>query len=1405
MDLLEQCRLWHEANEHEKIARTLEALPEDQRTAATDMELARVYNNLAQPDEPEGRELLLRAVELMRPHEQDCPDAYSWNFRMGYACYFLDREGEALTCLERALELHPGDSPQRNSKKEIRELIDDCRRRLTLPRFERPFRRRAGEAWARFAGQEAELRRLMDEGSPAAIDELFRRCGEALGLALADPVFSFIRSGERYRLVLSPAGNWARLFELAHFARLAPAALAQHWDVVVGAQPDGDATLLLNGRQVDFTDAPVWLRRRDERTVELAVYSPELAPADREQAVGGLVKAVDAVLGEIPRMQVVSAISLTGEPPEDAVPLWRLPEALAEMGFDLSPDAEACLESCYVSYRLEPNEDPDADWRLDTIAGTSRCAPLVRQYLRGESAAVDLLHSDGAAAGFLCWPLDGFAPEARAAQAFALREAVEKTLAEKAGQDAVALLGGATGLFCGYLDLIAWDLPAVLDAAAEFFAASDLAWASFHSFRRDVGTVRLWNAEEEGKEAPVHPETGSLLSPEDIQTMEGWLEGSSGYFYQVLEYLTDFIEKGKEEGRFTDRQARRDLQIALWYAYACLNVDEYEYYYRAAQWMPASEPAAKGCGTWYYRYAAALMYCGRLEEARRYAEQGTVEEPDYPWAWLLAAKLRSHFGEKEAALAAVERGLALVPEDYEFLTLRREIEEGASLEQMEYHWIDPQFDSRLQAGLDRDADDKQRAISCIVLNEAGLEAFHAIFAPDPADYAPNDPYCTFHRQVGSRQVEVVFLMNEAGLSKLDAAWLEAQRDRLDSGRWLNADDPEGAPGRLDTVLLGLDYSVRLLYRSRGRAGGRFQVVLDEAGNAASCEWWGQPPQAQEEQPPEEQGPQWVYTERQMELIEQHIRTHVGPFDKVFHELVSPDIHVDLCVVPPDGDRDFYTIVTMGMGARRMNVPAELAEHRLERAELAVALPVDWQLDEESLKDERWYWPLRLLKSLARLPGACDTWLGWGHTVDNQEPYAPDTGLCAAMLVGLQGALPGGDVCPMPDGDEINFYQVIPLYRAEMEYKQQNGAEALLDHMGGVSFVVYPDRPCAALTQPPEDAFLLDDAAWHLQSIREKQLKVEPLAAYGHLAIYLRWCIAHGLMAEEFLKAHAVLAGAVRQDGAGTDLRPFVRDALGGRLWSDIFNEEGQAFAAYYYGENEAPSFPSDVDDWSLHWFGPRRYQSDEFSDEAYLFVPFDEAYYQGMAAVMERRYACWKKQGDPKEEASDEAMELRRQAACPCSGFPAMKDADPMLAAFGYRRRQAIRDGYIPLLLAVEEGLWESFGNLFLPAALPPAAPLGPQGFSCLHRPEGGTRPTVLARVPAEAPWEVFTLLPFGENGPRLAAAARAWYEKYGAIPAAVGAGCLEFTLPDAPPRADDSPRDRLALCLDGRRVVRLG
>ena len=201
----------------------------------------------------------------------------------------------------------------------------------------------------------------------------------------------------------------------------------------------------------------------------------------------------------------------------------------------------------------------------------------------------------------------------------------------------------------------------------------------------------------------------------------------------------------------------------------------------------------------------------------------------------------------------------------------------------------------------------------------------------------------------------------------------------------------------------------------------------------------------------------VYTDEELEAVEEHIEKYFGPVETVLHELVSPDIHVDIYVVAPAEGRNYYTLVTVGMGAHRMNVPKELAEYKLERAELVIALPADWKLNQESMQDERWYWPIRLLKALARLPIYNDTWLAWGHTMDNTRTFAKNTELCAFILAGAQSSVEGCQVCALPDGDEVNFYQVLPLYRNELEYKLEHDADALLDKMADISFVVKTDR------------------------------------------------------------------------------------------------------------------------------------------------------------------------------------------------------------------------------------------------------------------------------------------------------------------------------------------------------------
>lgn len=548
------------------------------------------------------------------------------------------------------------------------------------------------------------------------------------------------------------------------------------------------------------------------------------------------------------------------------------------------------------------------------------------------------------------------------------------------------------------------------------------------------------------KQCQQHKETGSLLSEDDIRILESFDDGISGYFGKMLNWLEDFISCGIEEGRFTKMQAREDLQIALWYSFACNNLDEYIYYYNAAEWMKDSEKNAEGCGTWYYRYSVALMYCGRLEEALFYGEKGAEEEPDYPWIWLQLGKLRAHFGNREGALEAAEKGLELVPGDYEFINLNEEINRGASIEEMEYHWINPQADMNLQNGTDNDAYSKKQAISCITVDYDGLEQFMTLFSLTQEQYTADGPFIRFPYTAGEHTVNMVFWMTEGGLSKLDYEWLMNLKNSLYDKKRIERKHPDGRPSYLDTVMVGLDYRAVLIYRLK-ESDEYFQIFLDSDGTEDENHFWS----SDENIAPE------IYTDEELNAVEHHIKNTFGDFDIVFHEIFSPDIHVDICVVPPSGERDCITLVTMGMGAHRMNVPDELAEYGLERAELAISLPSDWKLDEESMKEEKWYWPAGLLKVLARLPVSEDTWLGYGHSMDKETAFADNTELCAAVLTSLQNVDEENNVCILPGGDKVNFYQVVPVYRNELEYKISYGIDALLDKMKKISHVVHPVR------------------------------------------------------------------------------------------------------------------------------------------------------------------------------------------------------------------------------------------------------------------------------------------------------------------------------------------------------------
>ena len=1534
MDILKQCQKWHEESKQHKIIDALEAIPAEERTPEMDSELARAYNNLADPHKPTCKEMLKKALALLKPHEEYFEDDYYWNFRMGYSYFYLDQEGRALRYFEKALEARPGDD-------DTKEFIERCKKGISLPQFWECFRERTESAWKDFAQQEAQLRQMMDEDKDHTRGaELVAQMQETLNLVFDEISFEMGFNGEKHELILTPEGDKVKLFELVYFQKHAPKEVLEHWNILVGRQPSQNIGLRTeDGWDISGEDVQIWLEEQGENSFALSAYCEKLLPMLRE-AEGRvwwmLTTLTDQVLGEISHMWYIDDFNVLEEPKaEQSFLLSQLPDMLKEKGANLSTDPNAYLNS-YLGYEMKPNEDPEADWRLDVMAGSTNCVPLINGYLNADNDFMDDLHADGAVAGFFCYPLDTLREEEGTNKIFDFRDKLEEVFTTGDGPEVLTLTGGATGLFCGYVDFIAWDIEAALQMAKEFFEDSEIPWASFHTFRREAGTVNLKTPpEEEPDDEDQIPELDETLTGMDYIP---YTPQNEEEFFQQLEQWNDEDEHTRcIQALNAIPEDWRNYRIVYAMARALENYavlgdhhEEPPYYkaekalLRAIELLELVREEGQDKAQWNMRMAYGYQYLYHQEEkaipyAQRWAELDPEDE-DAP-AVIQAcqeeiAKRAEAEAEDESDHTGVFTGFVLLSKaEWDKKQFIRDMKEKWDIAVDEYDASEEKDDDALVF----EVGDMLAAVSLnnypIPGGEAEGNAENNYMWEDAVKVAKKHrahlmvavlgkeedllekgklftkvvaACCRQEYATGIYTSGVVFeprfyegfadMMQEDELPIFNWIWFGLWRDENGMNGYtygmasFGKDEMEvlgtdAEPGDLRDFLASLvsyvlENDVELhdgetigfaeddkhtITRSPGVGLPEEQMTLkiSWASSDGDPDDDGDDPDG-EAPKDEESGVPEVYTEEEMEAVEGHIQQYFGKFENVFHELSSPDIHVDICVVPPSKERYYYTLVTMGMGAHRMNVPEELAEYKLERAELAIALPGNWKLKREDLKNERWYWPIRLLKTLARLPIASDTWLGFGHTMDNEEDFAKGTKLCAAILTGPQDTEDGSEVCILPSGEEVNFYQVIPLYREELEYKMAHDADALLDKMDGISFVTYNTRP-NAMTMGKlgsvEDGGVMemDCADWHLETIQEKNLPVDEINAYNHMAIFLRWCMEHDLMGEEFLAEYGEVVEKVKADPAGVDLREFIRDELDGQLVGPMFNKIGRAFASYYYGEPDSPFFPSDVDDYAIGVIGQERNYSDEIQDEAYLFIPFDEGYYQAMAKVIEKRFTNWQGQDFDEDtlEPSDTARAIMEYLDCECTYFPSMKDDDPIMAAYGYAKRDSAQEGFVPVLIkADDETLLEclvmnadpeneadiyefdlktvtEYRKKMLSTPIKDGKAVLEEltgqrkeeaedddmdwDEEVLGEMEGGyennrfscywdsgtdmTHPLILAKIPVKNPWEIFVYLPFGNwndcpDTPELMAAAKYWFEQYGAVPAAMSHDELEFLLP---------------------------
>ena len=1527
MDILKQCQKWHEEDKHQKIVDALEAIPTEERTPEMDMELARAYNNLADSSEPEGRKQLHRALELMQCHEEELGDTYSWNFRMGYAYYYLDQEGRALRYFEKALEQHPGDDPKLNTRQDIEDLIDWCTKGISLPQFSECFRERTENWWETFAEMEAELRQMMDEDKDHTRGaELVAQMEDTLNLVFDEISFELGFNGEKHELILTPEGNKVKLFELVYFQKHAPKEVLEHWNILVGRQPSQNIGLRTDDSwDISGEDVQIWLEEQGENSFNISAYCEKLLPMLRE-AEGRvwwmLTTLTDQILGEIPHMRYIDSFDVLEEPKaEPSFLLSQLPDKLREQGLELSTDPEAYLES-YLGYKMEPKQDPDADWRLDVMAGSTCCVPLINGYLNADNDFMDDLHADGAVAGFFCYPLDTLREEEGSEKIFDFRDKLEELFTTVDGSEMLALIGGATGLYCGYVDFIAWDIREALNMAKEFFEGTDIPWAIFHTFRREAGSVPL-KQQDDGTETENQDDeldetlTGMDYIPytqQDAEAFFAQLEqwNDEDEYTRCIQALNAIPEDWRNyRTAYALARALENYAIIGDHDEGTLKFKGDKALQRAIEVLESVREEGQDKAEWNMRMAYGYQYLyGQEEKAIPYAQRWAELDPEDENAPAVIRECKAEIRKRQRSR---KKKAKFVPGDTPF--------EGFDLTNFwDDNWYalkeyvsDPPSDE-LIASVEEELGYKLPAAYIWLMKQ------HNGGIPMNTCYPCDEPTCWADDHVaitgifGIGREKNCSLCGEMGSQFMIDEW----------------EYPAIGVAICDCPSAGHDM-IFLDYRACGPQGEPAVVHVDQENDykithlADSFEEFIRGLEHESLYDPDED----VEDLNEDVDADEEETDHKGSFagsvllskvewDK---EQLIRDLREEWGIVdeePDEGDEDDENsddAVVMRVGGMMLIVTLFHGHIPDNEAEINAENNYMWPEAVEVAKAHKAHIMVAVLGEEEKLLERGKLFTK-AMAVCCKQKYA--TGVYTSGVVfeprfyegladmikedelpifnwvwfglyrsegGLNGYTYGMDVFGKEEMEVLNtdaepedlrdFLASLASYVLACDVTLQDGEtigfsaddKHTITRSPGVSLpeeqmtLKISYEPTEVEPETDDDSIGMDDVSYHIESIEEKELPIDPINAYNHMAIYLRWCMEHDLMGEKFLEEHGDVVNQVKADPGSTDLRTFIREELFGCLFSALFNQKGRAFAHYYYGENDAPYYPADIDDYALKYFGPSRYHSNEFQQETYLFIPFDEKYYQAMAKVIEKRFVNWQGQDFDEDtlEPSEVAQAIMEYLDCECTYFPSMADDDPIMSAYSYARRLGVREDFIPVLIKPDETLLECLVMNadpendadcyeFNPKAVEEyrkkmlSAPVK-DGKAVLEELtgqrkeeaeeddmdweeeiigeiDGGinndrfasywdsdtnmTVPLILAKIPVKNPWEIFAYLPFGNwnecpDTLELMAVAKYWFEQYDAVPAAMSHDELEFLLPAPVPKekAIDVAVEQYGFCPD--------
>lgn len=385
---------------------------------------------------------------------------------------------------------------------------------------------------------------------------------------------------------------------------------------------------------------------------------------------------------------------------------------------------------------------------------------------------------------------------------------------------------------------------------------------------------------------------------------------------------------------------------------------------------------------------------------------------------------------------------------------------------------------------------------------------------------------------------------------------------------------------------------------------------------------------------------YAFLPYELQTVEDHIIEHFGSISRTIPVKESENLNLHIYVIEPTKEKDFYTIVTCGMGAYKMELPDDFKDTDLDRIELLMYLSPAWNMDLAlskptglitggtvtpifgSMYDE-WNYPVKILKNLAQAPVNNDSYFVMGNIMDDEEPLSPSTNDTGGILISPAYASEEGCVCTLPDGEKVRFLQVMPIQTYEIDRAADLDQSLIFYRMIFHNFIVYPDR----YLYDYEDIF--DEGLAYLIPLYKYNLvqQTGELAAFNHMAVLLRWLIKNDLVNDNFTAKYPDEINTVKTAPDSIDLRLFIADKLIGALRCSFLKEEVVDFIqTYCFNDIEGGvkgEYYDALEDYAVEYFEENNIDTDEMCDLEFLFMKYTENYYQDLAKILDELYEEW--------------------------------------------------------------------------------------------------------------------------------------------------------------------------------------